>query len=289
MTMERKVGEIFEYNGEWYQCVEGACNNECYFYNRSLHKTIADINGNGFGACNACFRNDNKSVIFKKLEKVGEPYGFQKRTFQTYKLHTMLFLSEDVELVVIPSKDNNTIEIEIKQNKKEDMEIDKVVMNINDRDYLLNRLEAILHDAHCQYKNEICEVFSKYIVTETASGLKPFDLNAAKSGKPVCTRDGRKARVICFDAKFPQTGNIITLVEKGNGEEATLYHYDDGHCSIGRGYDLVMLSEKKEGWVNIYKSGECYNVGDFSFSKEEIEQHKNQNNYIATVKISWEE
>lgn len=21
--MERKIGEIFEYNGEWYQCVEG--------------------------------------------------------------------------------------------------------------------------------------------------------------------------------------------------------------------------------------------------------------------------
>lgn len=170
------------------------------------------------------------------------------------------------------------------------MEIDKVVMNIDDRDYLLDRLEAILHDAHCQqYKSEICEVFSKYIVTETASGLKPFDLNAAKSGKPVYTRDGRKARIICFDAKFPQTGNIITLVEKENGEEVTLYHYDDGHCSIGRGYDLMMLSEKKEGWVNIYKSGECYNVGDFSFSKEEIEQHKNQNNYIATIKISWEE
>lgn len=118
MTMERKIGEIFEYKGEWYQCVEGACNNKCYFYNRSLYKTIADINGNGFGACNACFRNDNKSVIFKKLEKVGEPYNFQKRTFQTYKLHTIPFLSEDVELVVIPSKDNNTIEIEIKQNKK---------------------------------------------------------------------------------------------------------------------------------------------------------------------------
>ena len=31
--------------------------------------------------------------------------------------------------------------------------------------------------------------------------LKPFNLEAAKQGKPVCTRDGRKARIICFDAK----------------------------------------------------------------------------------------
>lgn len=40
--------------------------------------------------------------------------------------------------------------------------------------------------------------------------LKPFDLEAAKQGKPVCTRDGRKARIICFDAK----GNnpIVALI-----------------------------------------------------------------------------
>ena len=28
--------------------------------------------------------------------------------------------------------------------------------------------------------------------------LKEFDLEAAKAGKPVCTKDGRKARIICF-------------------------------------------------------------------------------------------
>ena len=89
--MERKIGEIFEVDGDWYQCVESACNKECYFYNKSLHKTIADINGNGFGACNACFRNDNKSVIFKKLEKVGEPYRrwlspFNNIMVQRYRL-----------------------------------------------------------------------------------------------------------------------------------------------------------------------------------------------------------
>lgn len=173
------------------------------------------------------------------------------------------------------------------------MEIDKVVMNIDDRDYLLDRLEAILHDAHCQYKGEICEVFSKYIVTETASGLKPFNLNAAKSGKPVCTRDGRKARIICFDRIFYHGGYDYPIVAMVNnkGDEYIYAYTKDGLLTGGEKCDddLMMLSEKKEGWVNIYKSGECYNVGDFSFSKEEIEQHKNQNNYIATVKISWEE
>jgi len=170
------------------------------------------------------------------------------------------------------------------------MEIDKVVMNIDDRDYLLDRLEAILHDAHCQYKSEICEVFSKYIVTETASGLKPFDLNAAKSGKPVCTRDGRQARIICFDVNCSNNHPIVALITEENGFESSYSFTSKGKwVEEDSVHDLMMLPEKKEGWVNIYKSGECYNVGDFSFSKEEIEQYKNQNNYIATVKISWEE
>lgn len=29
--------------------------------------------------------------------------------------------------------------------------------------------------------------------------MKPFDLEAAKAGAPVCTRDGMEARIICFD------------------------------------------------------------------------------------------
>lgn len=282
---EHKIGEIFEYNGEWYQCLESSscrCDYCDYGESGDCHKI----------ACTSGERSDDKEVYFKKLEKIGEPYGFQKRTFQTYRLHTIPFLSEDVELVVIPSKDNNTIEIEIKQNKKEDMGIDKVVMNIDDRDYLLDRLEAILHDTHCQqYKDEICEAFSKYIVTENVSNSKPFNLEEAKAGKPVCTRDGRKARIICFDRVDAKP--ILALVASTDGKGENVFDYFVSGKRIASALesdlDLMMSLEKKEGWANIYKSGECYNVGDFSFSKEEIEQHKNQNNYIATVKISWEE
>lgn len=34
--MERKVGEIFEYNGEWYQCVEGTGCYKCAFYDKNI-------------------------------------------------------------------------------------------------------------------------------------------------------------------------------------------------------------------------------------------------------------
>ena len=61
--MERKIGEIFEYNGEWYQCVRSDtyCTGCAFYWNKGL---CNDIIGN-------C---DN--FIFKKLEKVGEPYEY---------------------------------------------------------------------------------------------------------------------------------------------------------------------------------------------------------------------
>lgn len=249
--MERKIGEIFEYNGEWYQCVEGTCNNECYFYNRSLHKTIADINGNGFGACNACFRNDNKFVIFKKLEKVGEPFiGKVHIQLQRYKIYAEPIVNPAENIGYID--EGNMIAIEIKENK-EDME-------------------------------------------EKELNLKPFDIKKAKEGYPVCTRDGRKARIICFNREsigFP----IIALVK--NGDTEGVYQFDDkGRSNIDdeeRGYDLMMYPEKKEGWVNVYRDCDGANItkDDNIYSSREAAiasaQFIDGNHYVATTKINWEE
>lgn len=49
--------------------------------------------------------------------------------------------------------------------------------------------------------------------TKENNKYKPFDLEQAKAGKPVCTRDGHKARIICFDAKL-ENYSIIALVKK---------------------------------------------------------------------------
>lgn len=56
------------------------------------------------------------------------------------------------------------------------MKMKKVFMNSNDRDYLLDRLEDVLHDNHClEYKDEICNSLCKYI-TSNNSELKPFNM-----------------------------------------------------------------------------------------------------------------
>lgn len=283
--MEYKIGEIFEEDGKWYQCLEGHGCNDC---------------GKCDKLCVVNERSDKTSVTFKELEKIGEPYEYVVHNrgivmLQPYKLFTTPIING---VVCNVHYDSNTIDLEIKQSKKEDMKINRVVMDIDDRDYLLDRLEEILHDTHCQqYKDEICEALSKYIVTETAPGLKPFDLEAAKSGRPVCTRDGRKARIICLDSSGVRP--MVALVAECEGEEEIpyKYHYDGSYncSSISSDYDLMMTPKVVEGWVNIYRDCDGANItkDDNIYSSKDaaIASAKmvDRDNYVSTTKIKWEE
>ena len=288
--MERKIGEIFEYDGEWYQCIVGNGCKNCAFYEGKCYSSTD--NDDPIGGCSAVKRKDNKEVIFKKLEKVGEQFLYKGIQMQSYIRATdELICNWNNNLLLLEHGDSDIIDIEIKQNK-EDMKIDKVVMNIDDRDYLLDRLEAILHDTHCQeYKDEICEALSKYIVTETASSLKPFDLDAAKAGKPVCTRDGRKARIICFDrvGDFP----IVALTDDRDYKEEGVNLYDINGKGSNECFDLMMLPEKKEGWVNVYREESNNNerLIEQTIYKTRKDAFDNAcpKGYITTTKINWEE
>ena len=244
MIMERKIGEIFEYNGEWHQCVERP---------EKYDKTVCnlcDFRGIGnceLDRCSGTYRSDKKSVIFKKLEKVGEPFSTQyngrRLIIQKYKLENKLAILPDSHWITFDGDSQGCIiNIEIKQNK-EGMEENKL-------------------------------------------NLKPFNLEAAKSGKLVCTRDGRKARIICFDMKGDICPMVATVEE--NGVEY-LYRYDEKglNCYKKSNEDLMMLPEKRSGYVNVYKGGlldtKSYNTKKEAFDKA------SQRDYIDTVKIEWEE
>ena len=105
--MERKIGEIFEYNGEWYQCIIGHCN-QCSFDEAGTCKFI----GNPYCA----YRNDKKLACFKKLEKVGEPYEFDGHLFQSYRTFEVPIFTENYA-TVRELGNNSKISIEIKQTK----------------------------------------------------------------------------------------------------------------------------------------------------------------------------
>ena len=226
--MERKIGEIFEYRSEWYQCVGGTCRN-CSFYYDTVCKNITTIGSTNFGNCHCSSRTDHKSVIFKKLEKVGEPYRrwlspSNNIMVQRYRLYGRNVIMPDEPCMYFNAIDN-TIEIELKQNK-EDMEEKKL-------------------------------------------NLKPFDIQKAREGKPVCTRDGKKARIICFDRKGDMP--IIALITiNESGQEDPAPYDNEGRFSKDestKDLDLMMLPEKRSGWINVNKDAGLFK------SREEAERN----------------
>lgn len=254
--MERKVGEIFEYNGEWYQCVEQPKQYDC---ETGCGLCSFKIIGNcDLDKCSGSYRSDGKSVIFKKLEKVGEPISIENKSYQKIKVphalceHCAFYdnfsrnckLSYYINHYPAYSCLKDEMFVEIKENK-EDMNKKKL-------------------------------------------NLKEFDLEAAKAGKPVCTRDGRKARIICFDLNnknFP----IVAIINCDTEENA--YQYDiDGVCDEhDNNLNLMMSPEKKEGWVNLCKNNYVDTLAVGVFPNREEAVSNCPPSYLCTIKIEWEE
>lgn len=127
--------------------------------------------------------------------------------------------------------------------------------------------------------------------------FKPFDLEAAKAGAPVMTRDGRPVRILAFDVKSEEYPVVAVVpTHDGKYESVEVYtksgkynddEYDDVKAECD--YDLVMAPVKHRMWVNIYKDGQ-YQIGNlFDTEVEAIKSGGRVSAYIATVPVEWEE
>ena len=127
--------------------------------------------------------------------------------------------------------------------------------------------------------------------------MKQFNLKSyIANPRKVITRDGRNVRILCVDAKgdYP----VVALIPDGEGEykrDSPEAYTEDGYNYSGRiSYlDLFFAPEIHEGWANVFggADGNSY-VGDSRIftSKEDAEKEgKKWKDYIATVKIEWEE
>lgn len=123
--------------------------------------------------------------------------------------------------------------------------------------------------------------------------MKPFNLEEAKAGTPVVTRDGLPVRIICWDAKICESTPILALARSGKGHDIMIYTDLKGSACYPC-HDLYMKTEKKTGWVNVYyqhsKTSPQRECGDIFPTEEKAKAHASGNNwYIATIKIEWEE
>lgn len=261
--MERKIGEIFEHNGEWYQCLNGECTN-CDLFIRT--GCLSPLNT----SCSKRVRKDKQNVIFKKLEKVGEPHFIEDEIFEGGKVYVQNFkVYKDFEGhkpicndYILYDWKNRIISIEIKQNKED-----------------MSNTETLWYGPD-----------KKEAKSLKLSNLKPFSLEEAKAGKPVCTRDGRKARIIAADLNN-KTYPLAAVIEN-NGEENEVHNYtSDGLATYGtlNDADLMIITEKKGGWVNVDKRSNGDVIISKPYSTRDEAIHNSTELTIDTVNMEWEE
>lgn len=301
LETEWKVGEIRQINDEWCQCVAATCGCDgCYLQSNKQCRY--------YFQCTSTMREDNKSVIFKKLEKIGNPYIYNTNgdkglvRMQEYKLYDVNFCKECDSLMLVSSHNPKRISIEIKQPKEGAQKEKSITTKFKEYITQVSK-EQLEKDLDLLKKfNESGISIDEFIKSQEAAQMRPFSLEAAKQGKPVCTRNGRKARIICFDRKFYNNGCNYPIVaaineDDDNNNEFIYTYTQDGLFAENEvnELDLIMLPEKKEGWINVYRDCDGMNItkDDNIYSLKDAAiasaQMIDRDNYVTTIKIQWEE
>lgn len=122
---------------------------------------------------------------------------------------------------------------------------------------------------------------------------KPFNLEQAKAqnGEGLITRDGRPARIVCWDLK--NTGKpLVAILVTSQGEEYCMQFTLEGKFYPDRtesGADLFMAPTKHEGWINVYRG---YGVNRYAKIVHDTKADADENasgDRVACVHIEWEE
>lgn len=122
--------------------------------------------------------------------------------------------------------------------------------------------------------------------------MKQFNLEEylKNPNRKIITRVGKSVRIICTDKE--SLSPIVALVKEGK-EEHTYTYLPNGRYSFTteNAYDLFFAPEKKEGWINLYKSSDNFFACDVRVynTEEEAKNCPHGSDYLATVKIEWEE
>ena len=312
--MERKIGEIFEYDGEWYQCIVGGSCENCAFDKRKCY-TFA-IDNDPIGECRGDRRKDGKYVLFKKLEKVGEPYMLEDKKFQKYRVFKTPYIYHKIDYSWQSFAGPYYISLEIKEDMEERKLIELLSEKVHNawmkekeaqgfsygKDYdkekkkhpdmlPYNKLKEEVKEYDRATVRAVLQAQKELQGKYNYNNLKSFDIEAAKAGKPVCTRDGRKARTICFDRIDAKPILALVRLTDGKGEDVFDYFVSGKRLAnaLESDLDLMMLPEKKEGWVNIDKGGSGKITISSPYSTKEEAIHNDNETTIDTIKISWEE
>ena len=126
--------------------------------------------------------------------------------------------------------------------------------NINKRayDWCVGYHSNVMNERNVIEKNdkEMLNALYKmvvYLIKEgmiETSKIQKFDIEKAKSGKAVRTRNGMEVRIICYNRENRDKKCIVALIKNKNGNEQVQNYYVDGtSSSVGKNYDLIITDE----------------------------------------------
>jgi hypothetical protein len=124
--------------------------------------------------------------------------------------------------------------------------------------------------------------------------MKTFNITEAKAGRPICTRNGRKARIISFN-RFNKSGyNVVALLLNANGEETIRSYMNDGklYKDAQNPDDLMIQTTTHTGWVCMYHTEDGKTVTSSFIYPSAAEARKNSVEHLdcfGVAPILWEE
>lgn len=124
--------------------------------------------------------------------------------------------------------------------------------------------------------------------------MKQFNLQEylKNPDRHIVTRKGTDAKIICTDGSN-KTYPVLALIQNEEGKDVLSYtNYGMNVKEYESPFDLFFATEKKSGWINLYKSGNNVIFGsNRPYNSEELAKDNIMLafDYITTIKIEWEE
>ena len=125
--------------------------------------------------------------------------------------------------------------------------------------------------------------------------MKQFNLEEylKDPSQKVVTRDGRAVRIICTDAKIGKCPIVGLVFNEEQAEEETYNFMKNGKFFPEQDWFLDLffapVKVKREGWINIYRDINTTYIGDVYPNEKDAKEYKDDDLYITTIKIKWEE
>lgn len=136
-------------------------------------------------------------------------------------------------------------------------------------------IKNIIGECSSDYRSDktsiIFEEIKENVDTKLNTFIEPFNIDKAELGEPVCTKEGKRVRILCFDIinELPIVAAISDVASDGKLKETVKSYYIDGKISKNADspYDLIMKpKEIKEGFSFMPKNANI--ILDFEIAKK---------------------